>query len=233
MNSLYFLLYPLVFAAMFLAWYAQSRVKRVFQEEDRISIAGEITGLEAARELLNNAGLYQVRVEIRSGLLTDQYDPVDKVLRLSPRTARHDSTLAVGVAAHEVGHAIQDAERYGLMRAHTFLARWLMVLATVSPVAFIGGFLFGSVPLMIVAVAILALQLIFALVTLPLERNASIRALHLLEEQGIIVHSEEGSVQRVLRAAAFTYLASVGIRLAFFLFWFIVVASIAKLGGGN
>ena len=232
MSTLPFLLYPLLVLPLVLIWYAQSRVRRIFQQEDQVQNAEGITGLEAARELLHEADLYQVSIEIRSGPFSDQYNPMTKILRLSPRTARRDSTLAVGIAGHEVGHAIQDAEGYTLMRVHNLLARWLMVLSTVSPIAFIGGFIFGNLLLMILAVGILALQLVFAFVTLPLERNASKRALQLLEQRGVILVFEEGSVRRVLRAAAFTYLASVGVRLGFFLFWFVLLASVARLRGG-
>jgi uncharacterized protein len=230
-SSLPFLLYPLLVVPIALIVYAQSRVRRVFQEEDQVQNAERITGLEAARELLDQAELYGVRIEVKGGLFTDQYNPMTKILSLSPRIARHDSTLAVGVAGHEVGHAIQDAEGYALMRIHNYLARWLIVLTTLSPIALIGGFLFGNLLLMLLAVGILGLQVIFALVTLPLESNASKRALRLLEERGVILHSEEGSIQRVLRAAVFTYLASAGIRIAFFLFWFILLASAARIGG--
>lgn len=231
MSALPYVLYLLVLVPVALIWYAQSRVRRVFREEDQMPNVEHVSGLEAARELLDQAGLRQVAIEIREGGLGDLYDPVTKVLRLTPSTARHFSTLAVGIAGHEVGHAIQDAEGYPLMRLHNLLARWLLVLTAVIPIAFIGGFLFGSLPLMLVAVGILGLQVVYALVTLPLERNASKRALRLLEERGVIVRSEEGSVERVLRAAAFTYLASVGVRLAIFLFWFALLAGATGLGG--
>jgi Zn-dependent membrane protease YugP len=230
MNALPFLLYLLVLVPVALIWYAQARVRRVFKEEDQVPNAEHVTGLEAARELLNRAGLYSIAIEIRGGMLGDYYDPVTKVLRLTPNTAQHYTTLAVGIAGHEVGHAIQDAEGYRLMRLHNLLARWLIALTTVSPIAFIGGFLFGSLLLMMVAIGILGLQVVYALITLPLERNASKRALRLLEDQGVILRSEEGGVERVLRAAAFTYLASVGVRLAVFLFWFAILAGTIGLG---
>ncbi len=233
MSALPILLYLLILVPVIIIWYAQSRVRRVFQQEDQVENSERITGYDAARWLLDQVGLSRVKIEIRPGMSSDQYDPISKTLRLSPRTAQRDSTLAVGVAAHEVGHAIQDAEGYVLMRAHNFMGRWLLLISALSPIAFIGGFFFGSVPLMLLAVGILGLQLIYALVTLPLERNASKRALQLLEQRGVIMMSEEGNVQRVLRAAAFTYLASVAIRLAFFLFWFVVLASIARAGGSK
>lgn len=230
MNTLPVLLYLLLVIPAALIWYAQSRVRRVFQQADQIENAERITGYEAARELLDRAGLNNVRVEVWQGLASDHYDPATKILRLTPRIARHESTLAVGVAAHEVGHAIQDAEGYSLMRFRNRLARWVLVASTLSPIAFIGGLFLGNLPLLFVAVGILALQVVFALVNLPLEKDASRRAVRLLEERGLILQSERGGVKRVLGAASFTYLASVGVRLSLFLFWFIVFASLTNLG---
>ena len=174
---------------------------------------------------MNQAGLYRVQVRIEDRLFSDFYDPQDKTLTLTPRTARRSTILAVGVAGHEVGHAIQDAQGWPLMRLRTSLARWLIVLSTVSPVALIGGFFLGSVLLMWLAVGILGLQVLFALVTLPVEFNASRRAILLLENGRLIVANEEPGVRRVLRAAAFTYLASVVVRVAVFAFWFILLAA--------
>jgi hypothetical protein len=179
-TNLTLVLYLLVLIPIILIWWARSRVRRVFWQEDQIPNAGRVTGLEAARELLDRVGLYYIRLEIRSRPLADYYDPVSKTLVLSPRIARRDTPLAVGVAGHEVGHAIQDAEGYPLMRLHNTLARWLIALSTISPFAFIGGFFLGNVFLMWVAVGILALQVLFALVALPLEINASRRAIALL-----------------------------------------------------
>lgn len=229
MASLTLLLYLLILIPIILIWWAQSRVRRVFRQEDQVENAEQITGLEAARELLDHVGLQSVRLEMRGRLPADYYDPVTKTLVLSLRTARRDTALAVGVAGHEVGHAIQDAQGYPLMRLHVVLARWLIVLSTISPFAFIGGFLLGSVFLMWVAIGILAFQVVYALTALPLELNASKRAIALLEEERVITLSEEASVRRVLRAAAYTYLASVAMRVAVFLFWFVVLATLTGL----
>jgi hypothetical protein len=133
-------------------------------------------------------------------LVTDYYDPMGKTLVLSPRIARRATVLAVGVAGHEVGHAVQDAEGYPLMRLRTFSARWLIVLSTISPFAFIGGFFLGSVFLMWLAVGILALQ-----VFLPFSAPGGIQR----EQAGYTStrattgdRRERGRVRRVLRAAA-------------------------------
>jgi hypothetical protein len=225
-SSLTLILYLLILIPIVLIWWAQSRVRRVFRQEDQAENAEQITGLEAARELLDHVGLQSIRVEMKGRPPADYYDPVTKTLVLSLRTARRDTALAVGVAGHEVGHAIQDAQGYPLMRLHVVLARWLIALSTISPFAFIGGFLLGSVFLMWVAIGILALQVIFALTALPLELNASKRAIALLEREHVIVLSEEASVRRVLRAASYTYLASVAMRVAVFLFWFILLSAL-------
>jgi len=229
MASRTLILYLLLIVPLILVVWAQARVRRVFLEEDQFQNSGHVNGLEAARELLDQAGLSHVQLRIMGRLFTDFYDPVEKVLVLSPRTARRATILAVGVAGHEVGHAIQDAEGYPFMRLRTSMGRWLIVLSTISPFAFIGGFFLGSVYLMWVAVGILALQIVFALVTLPVELNASHRAIPLLENGRLIVVEEEGAVRRVLRAAALTYLVSVAVRVAVFLFWFILLAAATGL----
>jgi uncharacterized protein len=223
------ILYLLLLVPLFLAWWAQSRVRRVFQEEDQYQNSGHVNGFEAARELLDQAGLHQVRLQIVDRMFNDYYDPVEKVLVLSPRVARRATLLAIGVAGHEVGHAVQDAEGYPLMRLRTWFARWLIVFSTVTPVAFIGGFFLGSVTLMWLAVGILALQVVFALVTLPVEFNASKRAIPLLERRGLVRAEEEPGVHKVLRAAAWTYLVSVAVRVAAFMFWFILLAAATGL----
>ena len=231
MTGLTIALYLLILVPVALIWWAQSRVRRVFRQEDQVENAEQITGLEAARELLDHVGLHAIRLEMRGRPPADYYDPVTKTLVLSLRTARRDTALAVGVAGHEVGHAIQDAEGYPLMRLHNGLARWLIALSTISPFAFIGGFLLGNVFLMWTAIGILALQVVFALTALPLELNASKRAIALLEEEHVIALSEEASVRRVLRAAALTYLASVAMRVAGFMFWFLLLAALTGLPG--
>jgi uncharacterized protein len=229
MSSRTLVLYLLLLVPLILVGWVQSRVRRVFQEEDQFENAGHVNGLEAARELLDQAGLHHVQLRIVGKLFSDFYDPVEKSLALSPRIARRATVLAVGVAGHEVGHAIQDAEGYPFMRLRTWMGRWLIVFSTITPVAFIGGFFLGSVYLMWLAIGILALQVVFALVTLPVEFNASRRAIPLLERSRLIEVEEEAGVRRVLRAAALTYLVSVAVRVAVFLFWFLLLAAATGL----
>ena len=229
MASRTLILYALLLVPVILVWWVQSRVRRVFQEEDQFENAEHVNGLEAARELLDQAGLHYVQLRIEGKLFSDFYDPVAKTLTFSPRTARRATILAVGVAGHEVGHAVQDAEGYPFMRLRTGMGRWLIVFSTISPIAFIGGFFLGSVWLMWLAIGILALQVVFALVTLPVEFNASRRAIPLLKQKQLIHVDEEAGVRRVLRAAALTYLVSVAVRVAVFLFWFLLLATVTGL----
>jgi uncharacterized protein len=229
MPTLTLILYALLLVPILLVVWVQARVRRIFSEQDRYENAGHVNGLEAARELLDQAGLPNVGLRIMAGLAGDYYDPTEKTLVLSRRTARRSTVLAIGVAGHEVGHAVQDAEGYPFMRLRTLLARWLIVLSTLSPLAFIGGFFLGSVALMWLAVGILAFHVVFAFVSLPVEFNASRKAVGLLQEGRMIALGEEPGVRRVLRAAALTYLVSVAVRVASLLFWFVLLAAATGL----
>jgi uncharacterized protein len=220
----------LLFVPAALVGLAQWRVQNVFREADKIENAEGINGYEAARTLLDQHGLKSVRVVVNNGFLFgDAYDPVAKRLMITDRTAWRRTDLSVGIVGHEVGHAIQEAEGFPLARLRDTLARWLIQVSWITPIVFVGGFFLGIVAFMWAAVGIMGLQVVFALVTLPVEINASRRAVGLLEQGHVIVMSEERIVRRVLRAAAFTYLASAGMQVAFFMLWFIVLAFVTGL----
>ncbi|HEX2986553.1 MAG TPA: zinc metallopeptidase [Chloroflexota bacterium] len=222
----------LLIVPVLLAWWSQARVRHAFREADQIQNEEHISGYETARYLLDESGLGTIPVVVGQGTLSgdsDAYDPVAKRVVISKQTASHSTDLSVGVAGHEVGHATQDAEGFPLMRLRTSIANWLIRVSWVSSFAFVGGFLLGIVPLMWVTVGIMGVQVLFALVTLPVEINASGRAIKLLERGRLIALSEKRSVQKVLRAAAFTYLASAAQTLAFFLFCVIVLAAAVGL----
>jgi Zn-dependent membrane protease YugP len=230
MYRLNLLIVVLLFIPIGLVWWTQTRVQSVFREADQIENAEHISGQDAARQLLDQSGLHAVPVVIGEKIWPgDAYDPLTKRLLITPRTAWRHTDLSVGIVGHEVGHATQDAEGFPPLRLRTTLARWLVQLAWVSPLVFIGGFFLGIVPFMWVAVGIMGLEVVYALVTLPVEMNASRRAVGLLERGHVIVMAEERIVRRVLRAAAFTYLASAGMRVAFFLFWLIILAATTGL----
>jgi Zn-dependent membrane protease YugP len=229
-SDLYFLLVFIVPAV--LVWWSQARVQHVFREADQTKNDSHINGYDTARRLLDMAGLTHIPVVVNPGALSsanDAYDPTTKLVMISPKTAQRDSDLSLGVSGHEVGHATQDAEDYPLMRLRTSLAYRLMRISWLGSFAFVGGFLYGIEPLMWVALGIVGLQAAFALVTLPVEIDASKRAMQLLERGHLIAPSGKPRIQRVLRAAAFTYLASAARSVAFFLVCFTVLAAATGL----
>lgn len=218
-NSLYLLL---IIPAL-LAWYAQSRVRAVYEQYGAKPNHQGATGAEIAQKLLADHGLTHVTLDRTPGHFTDHYDPQSNTLRLSDGVANARSVTALGVVAHEVGHALQDAEGYHLMRVRTQLAQRISMMTQWSSLIFLGALLFDIPLLMALAGVFMAALVIFTLVTLPVERNASRRALALLEQTGLAVAEERQAVGQVLRAAAFTYLAALGQRLGSFLFFAVVI----------
>lgn len=205
----------LLIPAMLLALWAQTRVKRTFAKYSKVPAASGLTGAQAARRLLDAGGLSSVALEETQGKLSDHYDPRSRVLRLSADTAGSRSVAAIGVAAHEVGHAMQHQEAYA-----PFAVR-----QTVFPVAsfgsaaafplFLAGFFFaGSFSfLMDAGIILFAGAVLFHLVTLPVELNASSRGLVMLGRQSMLVGEEQTMARRVLNAAAFTYIAAAAVSL--------------------
>lgn len=221
MNPLYLLL---IIPAL-LGWYARSRVRRVYEEYgDRTNGRGD-SGLQVARHLLAYHGLNDVKIERAEGHLTDHYDPQTRTLHLSDAVANGSSVTSMGIVAHEVGHAVQDAEGYRFMRVRTEAARRISVAAQWSSFVFVGGMLFGNTLLMALGGVMLAALVVFSLITLPVERNASDRALKMLEQTGLAGSGEREGVKKVLRTAAFTYVSALAQRLGTFLMFVVVVAA--------
>lgn len=201
----------LVFAlpGLLLGFWAQSRVKRNFNKYGQVRTARNITGAQVARELLDAQGLYDVAVEEGQGFLSDHYDPRGKVLRLSPDVYRTPSVAAAGVAAHEMGHALQDASGYFPLQIRSALVPAAQFGSTLAPWIFIGGLLLNFTSLAWVGVIMFAAAVAFTLVTLPVEFDASARAKKLLTSSGIIVGNDERTgINKVLDAAAWTYVAA-------------------------
>jgi uncharacterized protein len=217
--------YLLLIVPALLTWLAQARVREVYEKYGEHENRRGATGLEIAQDLLARYGLAGVTVERTSGHLTDHYDPQAKTLRLTDGVANGRSVTALSIVGHEVGHAVQDAEGYRFMRLRTRMSKVVSQVARWSSLAFVGGMLFGIPLLMGLSGLIMAALVIFTLVTLPVERDASNRALQMLEETGLASPEEGKSVQRVLRAAAFTYLTALGQRMATFLFFVAVVGA--------
>lgn len=198
----------LVLIGLGLSLLAQAVVKGTFSKYQKVRSTSGMSGAEAAERILHSAGIYDVSIVRVQGNLTDHYDPRNKTLRLSDSTYASASVAAVGVAAHECGHAIQDQEKYGLLVLRSALVPAANLGSTLSWPIFLLG-LFLSIPYLTTAGIILfGLAVLFQLITLPVEINASTKAVRLLESTGILGEVENNGVKKVLTAAALTYVAS-------------------------
>ncbi len=200
----------LVFAlpGLLLGMWARARVKNAFNKYAQVRTMRNVTGAEVARALLDSQGLYDVVIEETKGFLSDHYDPRSKVLRLSPDVYRTPSIAAAGVAAHEMGHAVQDAKSYVPLNIRSALVPAVQFGSNLGPWIFIAGFWLQFTTLAWVGVILFAASVVFALVTLPVEFDASRRAKQLLVSNGILVGDEMKGVEKVLDAAALTYVAA-------------------------
>lgn len=197
----------LVIPGLLLGLYAQFKVKSTFDRYSRIRTKSGLTAEAAARMLLSRGGSTNVAISRVNGSLTDHYDPSSKTLRLSDSVYGSDSVAAVGVAAHECGHALQEHDGYGLLKLRTALVPVVNIGSSLYLPIFMAGLLFSWEPLQMVGILCFGLTLLFSLVTLPVEINASKRALGMLE---VVLDAEElQGAKAVLSAAALTYLASV------------------------
>lgn len=203
--------YMLVLIGVVLTLLASARVKSTFAKYERIRNSAGLTGRDAAERILHGAGIYDVRIERVSGSLTDHYDPRNKVLRLSDSTYHSTSVSAVGVAAHECGHAIQHAVNYAPIRWRGALVPVANLGSNIAwPLIVIGLFITGESSSLLINLGIIAFSfaVLFHLVTLPVEFNASNRAIQILGGNGMMSGEEVGAVKKVLGAAALTYVAS-------------------------
>ena len=212
----------LVIPAMILALYAQNKVNSTFKKYSRVASRSGMTGAQAARRLMELNGIYDVSIERVSGNLTDHYDPSKKVLRLSDSVYSDTSVAAIGVAAHETGHAIQHARGYVPLTLRTVMVPLANLGSTLSmPLIFLGIlFSFSSVmgnTMINLGILLFGLSVVFTIITLPVEFNASKRAVACLGDSGILYDDEIGGVKKVLSAAAMTYVASTAVALANFL----------------
>lgn len=202
--------YILVVVGAVICLIASAKVNTTFHKYNRVRSMSGMTGAQAAEHILHTAGIYDVSVQHVSGNLTDHYDPRNKVLRLSDSTYGSSSVAAVGVAAHECGHAIQHQKDYaplGIRSAIVPLANFGSFLAW--PLIVIGFFITSSTGALLINLGILcfSLAVLFQLVTLPVEFNASSRAVRILGETGILAEEELKGTRKVLKAAALTYVA--------------------------
>lgn len=193
---------------LLLGLFAQARVKGAFNKYAKVRTLRNVTGAEVARSLLDAQGLYDVTVEETRGFLSDHYDPRSKVLRLSSEVYRTPSVAAAGVAAHETGHAFQDAGGYFPLQIRSALVPAAQFGSSLAPWLFIAGLLLNFTTLAWVGVILFAAAVVFTLITLPVEFDASSRAKRLLQSQGVLIGDEMQGVNKVLNAAAWTYVAA-------------------------
>lgn len=202
--------YIFVLIGLLICLAASAKMRSTFSKYSRVRNHWGMTGREAAEQVLHRAGIYDVRVEHISGNLTDHYDPRSKVLRLSDATYNSTSVAAVGVAAHECGHAVQHATGYVPLKLRSSLVPAANFGSSIAwPLILIGLLINGQSSALFLNLGILAFSLavLFQIVTLPVEFNASSRALHLLSGNGMLYEDEVRSVRKVLTAAALTYVA--------------------------
>lgn len=206
--------YLLVLPAFLLALWAQLRVKTTYAKYSKIRSARGRTAAEVARQILNDHGLTYVRVDQIAGELTDNYDPRTNVVHLSQGVYNSTSIAAIGVAAHECGHAVQHAEEYGPLRLRSAIIPVTNIGSSLSIPIFFVGLLLNFTLLMSIGILLFGLVTLFQLITLPVEFNASRRALATIEERGLLTGDETRGARRVLSAAALTYVAALASSLA-------------------
>ncbi len=232
-DNLYVTVTLCILPLMILMFISGISVRLTFSKQSKVRNSAGLTGAQAARKILDKAGLTATHIEPCSGSLTDHYDPRNDTVYLSEPVYSSPSVAAVGVAAHEVGHAIQQAEDYAFIKLRSalvpvtnFTSRYSMILIMIGllitcfpSLGTVGGIIFG------LGIAFYACYTLFTLVTLPVEFNASRRALRVLDDLGIVQGSEKHSVRKVLSAAASTYLMSFAMSLVTLLRYIAVFGS--------
>lgn len=191
-----------------LSLWAQFRVKSTFRRYSQVLAQSGMSGAEAARELIRRRGVQGVRIEETAGTLSDHYDPFHKVLRLSQDVYHGRSLAALGVAAHEAGHALQHAQAYGPLKFRSLLVRPANIGSSLGVILASVGFLLQASSLTLVGIILFSVAVLFTLVTLPVEFDASRRAVIALRELGIVSTGEVSGAKAVLDAAALTYVAA-------------------------
>ena len=198
----------LVLPGLLLGMWAQHKVKSAFSKYERVLSRSGMSAQHVARALLNHSGCGNVSIQQTGGSLTDHYDPRSNTLRLSSGVYGASSVAAIGVAAHECGHAMQQHEGYAPLRLRSALVPVVNLGSNLYFPIFLLGIVFSWEPLVYVGIACFALTLLFSLVTLPVEFNASSRAIAVLREGGYLSGDELDGAKAVLDAAALTYVAS-------------------------
>ena len=201
--------YVLIILAFLISALVSAKMNATFSKYSKVRSYCGMTGAQAAQRILSSAGIYDVRIEHVSGKLTDHYDPSNKVLRLSDAVYGNTSIAAIGVAAHECGHAVQHARNYVPLSVRSAIVPVANFGSQLSWPLFLAGLIFSFRPLLMIGILLFCAALLFQIVTLPVEFNASARALRMLDETGIMGRQEIRGTKKVFRAAAMTYVAAV------------------------
>ena len=204
-DPMYFLF---ILPGLALSIWASARVKSTFNKYSKVRSLRGFTGAEAAQELLRGAGITGVRIVRSHGVLSDHYNPITKTLALSEPVYNSDSIAAVGVATHEAGHAIQHARHYAPLWVRSALVPTANIGSSLGYFVMVIGLFMASTNMVLVGAVLFSAVLLFQVVTLPVEFNASSRAKALVVEQGIVTMQERKGVDAVLNAAALTYVAA-------------------------
>ena len=201
--------YVLIILAFLISALVSAKMNATFSKYSKVRSYCGMTGAQAAQRILSSAGIYDVRIEHVSGKLTDHFDPSNKVLRLSDAVYGNTSIAAIGVAAHECGHAVQHAKNYVPLSVRSAIVPVANFGSQLSWPLFLAGLIFSFRPLLMIGILLFCAALLFQIVTLPVEFNASARALRMVDESGIMGRQEIRGTKKVLRAAAMTYVAAV------------------------
>ena len=204
----------LILPAFALALFAQFKVRGTFRKFSQVRTARGRTGAEVAAELLARRGVPDVKVEPVEGMLSDHYDPRTKILRLSPEVYGSDSIAAIGVAAHECGHAFQHREQYAALALRSAIVPVAGIVTNAAIPLFMIGLFANLRPLMDLGILFFLGYVAFSLITLPVEFDASRRAVAVLQGEGLVMPSEADGVRAVLNAAALTYIAAAAMAIS-------------------
>lgn len=194
--------------AIIISFWAQTKISSTYNKYSQVKTMNGYTGREIARMMLDEAGLYDVRIEVINSRLGDHYDPSSRILRLSPEVYSGGSISSAGIAAHEVGHAIQHKERYAPLTIRNSIVPVVNFGSGISWILFFIGIVLGFKGLTWLGIILFSTVVIFQLITLPVEFDASTRALNILKSRGILYGDETRNAQKVLDAAAMTYVAA-------------------------
>ena len=203
-----------VLPAIILAMWASANVNSTFKKYSKVKSNSGYTGYDAARKILDANGLYDVKIEHISGNLTDHYDPKAKVIRLSQQVYSNNSAAAIGVAAHEAGHAVQHAKKYAPLSIRNAIIPICSIGSNLAMPLVLLGIVMNMFGLCYIGIIAFSLSTVFQLITLPVEFNASRRAILALEGSGRFSNEDLKSASKTLRAAALTYVAALAVSLA-------------------